>query len=59
MFSLAHVLAQIVCLCLQVLMVPEFRGWPSAAITVSFWMWSVDSCLSLGPDVIDCDLLTS
>ena len=25
-------------------MVPEFRGWPSAAITVSFWMWSVDSC---------------
>ena len=25
-------------------MVPEFKGWPSAAITVSFWMWSMDLC---------------
>lgn len=28
----------------QVLMVPRFKGWPASAITVEFWMWSVDRC---------------
>lgn len=25
-------------------MVPSFKGWPASAITVEFWMWSVDRC---------------
>eukprot|EP00884_Botryococcus_braunii_P000733 jgi/Botrbrau1/10660/Bobra.53_2s0017.2 len=28
----------------QVLMVPKFKNWPASAITVEFWMWSVDRC---------------
>jgi hypothetical protein len=32
------------CRPLQVLMMPNFRDFPSDAITVEFWMWSVDSC---------------
>ena len=31
-------------LAVQVLMLSNFQGWPSAAITVEFWMWSVDTC---------------
>ena len=30
--------------CVQVMMVPEFKGWPSDQITVTFWMWSLDAC---------------
>lgn len=30
--------------CLQALMLSNFKEWPSAAITVEFWMWSVDTC---------------
>ena len=28
----------------QVMMISNFEGWPSTAITVEFWMWSVDTC---------------
>lgn len=28
----------------QVMMVSSFDGWPSTAITIEFWMWSVDTC---------------
>ena len=28
----------------QVMMLPKFNNWPSAAITVEFWMWTVDTC---------------
>lgn len=37
--SYAYTLDQI-----QVLMVPEFQDFPSTAITVEFWMQSVDTC---------------
>jgi hypothetical protein len=25
-------------------MLPFFKDWPASAITVEFWMWSVDNC---------------
>ena len=28
----------------QVLMVSNFQNFPTTAITVEFWMWSVDAC---------------
>lgn len=28
----------------QVVMHPNFNDFPSTAITVEFWMWSVDTC---------------
>ena len=29
---------------LQAVILNNFQDWPSAAITVEFWMWSVDRC---------------
>lgn len=28
----------------QAVILNNFKDWPSAAITVEFWMWSVDRC---------------
>ena len=28
----------------QALILNDFKDWPSSAITVEFWMWSVDKC---------------
>ena len=28
----------------QVLLHPNFKNFPDKAITVEFWMWSVDTC---------------
>ena len=30
--------------CAQVLMLTNFKDFPSTALTVEFWMWSVDTC---------------
>ena len=29
---------------MQILMLPNFRDFPSTAFTVEFWLWSVDRC---------------
>ena len=29
---------------MQALILNDFKDWPSSAITVEFWMWSVDKC---------------
>lgn len=29
---------------IQSLMHPNFQNWPNAAITIEFWMWSLDTC---------------
>ena len=29
---------------LQAVILNDFKDWPSAAITVEFWMWSTDRC---------------
>lgn len=32
------------CYFTQALILNNFKDWPSSAITVEFWMWSVDKC---------------
>ena len=42
MHAQQHVSAKVVSL--QVLLVTDFHDFPATAVTVEFWMWSVDNC---------------